>query len=133
MRVVFDNNILISAALLKYSVPYKAFEKAINNNTILRTEKTVIELNNTVHRSKFDKYFINPHAKDEFFNSFIACSVNIEISYLVTECRDEKDNIYLELALSGKADCIVSGDKDLLVLNPFRGIPIMSPKEFLNF
>jgi predicted nucleic acid-binding protein len=41
-------------------------------------------------------------------------------------------NKFLELALSGDADCIVSGDRDLLVLNPFRGIPIIAPRDFLE-
>lgn len=56
----------------------------------------------------------------------------IEITTSVTACRDVKDNKFLELAVSGKADYIVSGDEDLLVLNPFRGIPILTPRNFLN-
>jgi len=47
-------------------------------------------------------------------------------------CRDPKDDMYLELALSGNADCIVTGDPDLQILNPFKNIPIISPKEFLE-
>ncbi len=47
-------------------------------------------------------------------------------------CRDEKDNQYLELAIDGQATCIVSGDSDLLVLNPFREIPILTIQEFLD-
>ena len=56
----------------------------------------------------------------------------VEITETFTDCRDAKDNKFLELAVSGKADCIVSGDADLLVLNPFRGIPILTPREFLT-
>ena len=56
----------------------------------------------------------------------------VEIAETFTDCRDAKDNKFLELAVSGKADCIVSGDADLLVLNPFRGIPILTPREFLT-
>jgi hypothetical protein len=55
----------------------------------------------------------------------------IEPKIEITECRDPKDNKFLELALAGNADCIVTGDKDLLVLNPFRGIKIISPSDFL--
>jgi uncharacterized protein len=47
-------------------------------------------------------------------------------------CRDPKDNMYLELALSGKADCIITGGPDLLVLHPFENIRVMSPKELLD-
>ena len=56
----------------------------------------------------------------------------VEITETITDCRDAKDNKFLELAVSGKADCIVSGDADLLVLNPFREIPILTPREFLT-
>ena len=44
-----------------------------------------------------------------------------------SDCRDPKDDKFLELALNGKATHIVSGDEDLLVLHPFRGIPILTP------
>lgn len=56
----------------------------------------------------------------------------IEVTEEVRECRDAKDNKFLELAQSGRADHIISGDGDLLVLNPFRGILILTPREFLN-
>jgi putative PIN family toxin of toxin-antitoxin system len=55
----------------------------------------------------------------------------IEVTEVINDCRDAKDNKFLELAASGKADCIVSGDQDLLILNPFRAIPILTPGEFL--
>ena len=47
-------------------------------------------------------------------------------------CRDPKDDQILELAVSGNADCIVTGDDDLLTLNPFRGIAIITPADFLR-
>jgi uncharacterized protein len=46
--------------------------------------------------------------------------------------RDPKDDMYLALAVSGSATCIVSGDSDLLELNPFRGIPIINARAFLD-
>jgi predicted nucleic acid-binding protein len=49
----------------------------------------------------------------------------------INECQDPKDNKYLELALSGQAECIVIGDDDLLVLTPWRGIKILTVQEFL--
>lgn len=56
----------------------------------------------------------------------------VEITEQIIDCRDARDNKFLELAVSGKANCIISGDDDLLVLNPFRRIPIFNPKEFLR-
>ena len=55
----------------------------------------------------------------------------LEVIEVVTDCRDPKDNKFLELALIGKATHIVSGDEDLLVLHPFRGISILTPQSFL--
>jgi predicted nucleic acid-binding protein len=50
----------------------------------------------------------------------------------ITACRDPSDNKFLEVAVAGEADLIVSGDDDLLVLNPFREIPIVTPRAFLQ-
>ena len=50
----------------------------------------------------------------------------------ITICRDAKDDKFLELALNGRADIIVSGDQDLLTLNPFQGIPIVQPATFIR-
>ena len=50
----------------------------------------------------------------------------------ITACRDSKDNKFLELAVAANASCIITGDKDLLVLHPFKNIPILSSSEFLN-
>ena len=54
----------------------------------------------------------------------------IESVVKISECRDPKDNKFLELAVAGNADCIVTGDKDLLVLNPYCGTKIISPANF---
>ena len=51
---------------------------------------------------------------------------------LFRSCRDPKDNQFLELAVNGQADFIVTGDEDLLVLHPFRAIPILTPRDFLH-
>jgi putative PIN family toxin of toxin-antitoxin system len=56
----------------------------------------------------------------------------INITEQMNECRDPKDNKYLELAVSGKAECIITGDEDLLVLHPFRQIDILTVQNFLD-
>ena len=55
----------------------------------------------------------------------------VNVTETVAECRDPKDNKFLELAISGQAMYLISGDKDLLVLHPFRGIQVVSPQMFL--
>ncbi|MCF8358101.1 MAG: putative toxin-antitoxin system toxin component, PIN family [Prolixibacteraceae bacterium] len=132
MRVVIDNNVLISAALLKHSVPFKTFEKAVKTHVLLSSHRVLEEFLNTIFKPKFDRYFKDDLAKKGFVISFISTSTDINVKHHITLCRDPKDNMYLELALSGKAACIVTGDKDLLVLDPFRNIRIITPKEFLD-
>jgi putative PIN family toxin of toxin-antitoxin system len=132
MVIVFDNNVLISAALLKGSIPFLALKKALKNHTILRSFATLDELRGTIFKPKFDKYFVDNSIRDKFVLSYIASSVNIEVVHEVHECRDPKDNMYLELALSGKADVIITGDVDLLTLHPFSNTLIVTPKEFIE-
>lgn len=58
--------------------------------------------------------------------------LDTEVNEQINECRDPKDNKYLELAVAGEVECIITGDEDLLVLNPFRGIKILTVQEFLE-
>ncbi len=82
-------------------------------------------------RPKFNKY-IPEQKRLEFFTALVQEVEIVENSQLITVCRDVKDNKFLELALSGDASYIVSGDNDLLVLNPFHDILILSPTHFLS-
>lgn len=89
------------------------------------------ELNDVLSREKFQRYILSDD-REVFLEAFIDRTVIIDTVEQILDCRDPKDNKFLELAVSGKADCIVSGDDDLLILNPFRGIEILSPDEFLK-
>ncbi len=89
------------------------------------------ELSDVLGRKKFDR-FVSSEERDEFLESFVERTILVEIIDKVQECRDPKDDKILELALSGKAEYIVSGDQDLLVLHPFRGIKIVNAEEFLK-
>ena len=67
----------------------------------------------------------------EFLATLVREAELVVVTDVVTDCRDPKDNKFLELALSGKATHIVSGDEDVLVLHPFRGVLILTPQAFL--
>ncbi|QSJ20825.1 putative toxin-antitoxin system toxin component, PIN family [Nostoc sp. UHCC 0702] len=69
--------------------------------------------------------------RQEFLEYLTETAQFIDVTEQIDECRDPKDNKYLELAVSGEAECIVTGDDDLLVLNPWRGIKILTVQEFL--
>ena len=91
---------------------------------------TVDELNEVLRRQHFDKY-VREAQRLEFLAALIREAELVDVTEIVTECRDPKDNKFLELAVSAQATCIISGDKDLLALHPFRGIPVIAPQVFL--
>jgi len=132
LRFVFDTNVIVSALLLKQSVARQAFDKALTRGKLVLSQGTIEELNEVLRRKGFDKYVLEDE-RIEFIIALVREATLIEITEAVTECRDPKDNKFLELAVSGKATCIVSGDDDLLVLHPFRGIPVLTPRQFLSY
>ena len=67
-----------------------------------------------------------------FLIALLQEAVFIEGAEIVTECRDPRDDQFLELAVNDGAEFIVSGDGDLLSLYPFRGIAIVTPRDFLE-
>ena len=130
-RFVLDTNVIVSALLFNNSVPGRAFTRALNHGTILISEALVRELSCVFARDRFDRY-VTREERDELLESLIQESDPIEITEAVQACRDPKDDRVLELAVNGNATYIVTGDVDLLVLNPFRGIEIATPAGFLQ-
>ncbi|GAB6140969.1 putative toxin-antitoxin system toxin component, PIN family [Methylosoma difficile] len=130
LRIVIDTNVVVSAVLLPHSISRKAFDSALQKGQLLQSEATLAELNEVLSRPKFSKY-IAEAKRLEFFDALVHEAEIIPITQTITECRDIKDNQFLELAIGGNASCIISGDNDLLVLNPFREIAIMPPSVFL--
>ena len=130
-RFVFDTNAIISGLLVPDSKPRRAFDIAQDQGSILISIPILSELNEVLSRKKFDKYL--PEEKRKRFLAVLARDAKlIEVTEEIAECRDPKDNKFLEVAVCGNADCIISGDKDLLELNPFRGIAVLNPDEFLK-
>jgi len=128
---VFDTNSLISANLLPDSVSRHAYDKARQIGILVYSEPTFAEFSETLHRPKFEKYL--PHEKRLLeISAFERTGQLINVSTIITACRDPKDNKFLELAIEADAACIITGDKDLLVLNPFNDIPILTVSEFLE-
>jgi putative PIN family toxin of toxin-antitoxin system len=130
MRVVMDTNVVVSAVLLPRSMARRAFDQVLERGTLLISLATVAELNDVLRRPRFDPY-IHADERLRFLATLVRDAELVEVTEVVTDCRDPKDNKFLELALNGKATHIVSGDVDLLVLHPFHGIPILTPHGFV--
>lgn len=131
LRFVFDTNVLVSALLLRKSTARRAFDKALEHGKVLISRETVEELNSVLRRKEFEKY-VTEEERVEFITAFVRDGVWVETTEKIDECRDPKDNKFLELAVNGNACYIVTGDEDLLVLRSFRGISIVTPKQFLE-
>lgn len=128
---MFDTNALISAHLLDKSASRKAYNKAIDNGVLIYSAETFDEFANTFIRSKFEKY-LPLEKRMSVIGEFQARGALIKTRIVISICRDPNDNKFLELAVSSNASCIITGDKDLLILNPFRGIPILNAADFIN-
>jgi putative PIN family toxin of toxin-antitoxin system len=122
---------IVSALLINTSVARRALDKAREAGRILLSLDVIGELRNVLSRPDFDRY-IDEEDRIQFLTLLIKEADMVEIAEPIAECRDPKDDKFLELAVNGKADIIISGDKDLQVLHPFRNIPILSPRQFLE-
>lgn len=129
-RIVLDSNVILSAALFKNSSPRQAFDKAMTTGQIMMSTATLAELQEIFNRPKFDRY-LSKSLRTDFLNALITVIETVEIIQSFSVCRDPKDDKFLELAVNGNADYIVTGDRDLLVLNPFQNIAILSVSKFL--
>ncbi|MEP6628055.1 MAG: putative toxin-antitoxin system toxin component, PIN family [Ginsengibacter sp.] len=128
---VIDTNNLISAFLFEYSTPKLAYDKVKQLGKIVESIETLNEFCDVFIRAKFDKY-ISFDKRLKIINDFMEIAIPQKITETIIDCRDSKDNKFLELAVAAKASCIITGDKDLLVLHPFRGIPILNSTDFLE-
>ena len=130
-RTVLDTNVAISAVLLPQSTPRRAFDHVLEYGTSLISIATVAELNDVLRRPHFNRY-LGQEERMEFLATLVRASELVEVTAVVNVCRDPKDNKFLELAVSGTATHIISGDDDLLSLHPFRGVAILTPQEFVT-
>ncbi|HWY55729.1 MAG TPA: putative toxin-antitoxin system toxin component, PIN family [Terriglobales bacterium] len=130
-RIVADTNCLVSRLLLPSSVPGDAVRTAADSGLLLVSEATMNELADVLARAKFDRY-INLADRQQFLRLLGRVAEFVPVVYPVRECRDPKDDKFLEVALNGNADLILTGDTDLLALHPWRGIAILLPAKYLK-
>lgn len=132
MRAVIDTSVLVSA-LIRPQGTTGSVLKALRDGlfTILYSSESILEVVEVLGRDKFrQKYHIEPDDISALVNLIRLRGEAVYVNLKVAECRDPKDDKFLEATLAGNADCLVSGDQDLLSMNPFRDIPILSPAEF---
>ena len=134
MRVVLDNNVLVSAVISPLGIPgaiYQAWRRA--EFQLLVSAPLLSELVRVLAYPRIVKLTRwSPTEQDVFITLLAEDAILVSPDQEVTLSRDPTDNRILEAAAAGAADYIVSGDKDLLVLGEFEGIPIVSPTRFVT-
>lgn len=132
-RVVFDTSTLVSAALRVGSVPHRALGKALATCEVCASVETLAELSRVMGRRKFDRY-LERGVRMEFVALMTrhVRLVDVPAGAVAPASRDAKDDKFLGLALAAEAEALVSGDEDLLVMDPWRGVRVMTAGEFLG-
>jgi uncharacterized protein len=113
------------------SIPERSLLLARMHATICLSAAVESEIREVLKRQKFRKY-ITDADRGRVLDRLAAAALRFEPVDQVTDCRDLKDNKYLELALAAGASIIVSSDDDLPVLGPWRGIRILAAAEGLK-
>lgn len=130
--IVLDTNVVLSHALWPRSGPVQeCFEIARRPGVVLvYSDEMISELTEVLMRSKFDRY-ASAALRLNFLRAYVETGLRVVPSRTIWACRDPKDNHILEAAVAGGADAIVTGDDDLLIMDPFDTISILSPADFV--
>lgn len=129
---IFDVNTLVSAFLVGSFKNNVAFRTALKTGLVISTHKIKKELTEVFLRQKFDKY-LSVEERISILSFLETQLIELEEpAEKIFVCRDPKDDKYLDLADHYNASCIITGDKDLLVLHPFKKIPILTAADFLK-
>lgn len=129
--MVIDTSTLISAIGWKKGKPRKILNLCLNKEfTLLISGETMKELMGVLSRNKFN--FIEKELKEEFLILLRETSEMVKVITSINKCKDPKDNMFIELAIDGGADYIISSDEDLLSLDKVNNIKIITPSEFLR-
>ena len=131
LRRVRDTNVLFSAFLRNGSIPHRALLKARMESLLIVSDETLGELGSVLMRDKFNRA-VDRAFRENLLEEYERLSIIVPIQTSLRACRDPKDDKFLELAVDGRADAIVTGDSDPLELHPFRGIAILTPADYLN-
>ena len=128
---IVDTSALISAHLTPLSINRKAYDMAFTKGLAVFSKSTFHEFAVTFSREKFERYQ-SLENRLKMISLVERRAHFAELTVEINACRDPNDDMFLELAVSCQASAIITRDPDLLTLHPFRGIPILSPADFLK-
>ncbi|MBI3919076.1 MAG: putative toxin-antitoxin system toxin component, PIN family [Betaproteobacteria bacterium] len=129
-RIVVDTNTIVSGILLPQSVPGRLLGFLAGHATLIFSPATRDELLGVIAREKFDRY-VAAEARERAVIILVRDSEMVAPRRLFHICRDPKDDKFLDAALAGRVDFLISGDADLITLGEFEGIPILTAARYL--
>ena len=128
-RWVLDAHTLVSRLLTPNGSAARAVDHALNIGVPLVSDATLAELAAALARPRLDRW-VSLAERQQFIRLLARIARRIPITRQVQACRDPKDDKFLDVALNGEAQAIITGDQDLAVLDPFHGVRIVSPAVF---
>jgi putative PIN family toxin of toxin-antitoxin system len=129
MKIFFDSNVLI-AAYISHGSCYDLYGHSLDKHIVYSSEFVRHEV-----LEKFTKKIRLPEEKVHWAYQHL-CTYTILVSEAHLKekiCRDKDDDHIIAAGINANADCIITGDKDLLVLKKIQGIPIIPPRDFWKF
>jgi putative PIN family toxin of toxin-antitoxin system len=134
MRAVVDTNILVRAVIQPLGTVGPVLLRLRHGEYTLLYARSLLEAwVDVLNRPRIrDKTRLTDQELQTVLGLILLRGEGVTVEKRITACRDPKDAKFLEVAVAGSADVIVSGDQDLLVLHPFAGIPIVPPAAFLQ-
>ena len=136
MRVTLDTNVLVSAFISKQGHPALILDTiaTFNEISLVLSEEILVELKDVLSRDEvIEQFHYSKKDIEEFIRAIreIASIINMQSSFAITE-EDPKDDIILKTAYDGKADFLISGDRHVKKVKRFRGVRIVSPRQFMS-
>ena len=134
MRAVIDTGVLVSALIRREGAPGTALQVLAGGRfTAVYTVEMLVELVEVLSRPRFrDKYHVQADDVAALIRLIRLRGEPVSSIREIVACRDPKDDKFLTAAVAAAADCLASGDADLLVLSPFEGLPVLRPVEFVG-
>ena len=130
LKLIIDTNLWVSFIISNKLNVLDPLLFAGNTRLLFSTE-LITEIQETITKPKLKKYF-KTNTLEEMFYAFEPFIDLVEVEGIITICRDPKDNFLLALAKDGKADYLLTGDKDLLELKKFGKVKIQTIGTFIN-
>ena len=135
LKVVLDTNIIISGTIMDHGIPYQILNIWKKGDfTVIISEPILQEIDRVFHYSHIkSKRFLTEQDIETVLQTLIKYSINVPIELKIEAILDDPEyNKFIEAAVEGNADYIVSGDRHLKSLKVYQGIKIISPSEFIE-